>query len=426
MNLKSTNKVDTNKYELEIEIGSAEFEAAVEKAFQKSKKKVNVPGFRAGKAPRKMIEKLYGEGVFYDDAINALYPQVVGEAVEASKLVLVDRPDVEVVSISKEDGVVLKAVCITKPEVEVSDYKGIEVTKTVNAVTDEAITAEIDKLRQKGVRISSVEDRAAQTGDEVVIDFEGFLDNVAFEGGKAEGFNLELGSGQFIPGFEEQVVGHNVGEEFDINVSFPEEYQAKELAGKPVVFKIKLHEIKAKELPELDDDFVKDATEFETVDELKADTKKKLEEAEEKKADVEVENKIIETVISNMKAEIPEVMFTHRVDEMVQDFENRLGSQGMNIDLYMQYTGMNMDALRKTFEEQAQSQVKLRLALEKICELENITATDEELDAEYARLAEAYKLDVDKVKMYIAAEDLKKDIAVGKTVDFVKAAANIK
>ena len=426
MNLKSTNKVETNKVELEIEINADEFDAAVEKAYQKQKKKINVPGFRPGKATRKMIEKTYGEGVFYDEAINAIYPQAVGEAVEAAGLELVDRPEVDVTSISKEDGVVIKAICITKPEVEVSNYKGIEVTKTVNDVTDEAVDAEIEKLRQKGMRMITVEDRAAEMGDDVVIDFEGFLDNVAFPGGKAENFNLSLGSGQFIPGFEEKVAGHSIGEEFDIDVTFPAEYQAEELAGKAVVFKIKLHEIKAKELPEVDDEFVKDTTEFDTVDELKADIKKKLEESEMNRADAEVETKLMDTVIENMTGEIPEVMYEHRIDDMVNDFGHRLASQGLNIEMYLQYTGMEMESFRKTFAEQAEKQVKLRLALEKIANVENIVASDEEADAEFAKLAEAYKMEVEKVKAYIAVEDIKKDIAVGKTVDFIKEQAVIK
>ena len=426
MNLKSTNTVETNKVELEIEVNAADFEVAVEKAYQKAKKKISVPGFRPGKATRKMIEKTYGEGVFYDDAVNSIYPNAIGDAVEEAKLELVDRPDVEVVSISKEDGILLKATCITKPEAQVSNYKGIEVTKTVNDVTDEAIDSEIEKLRQKGMRVITVEDRAAQMGDDVVIDFEGFLDNVAFPGGKADDMTLSLGGGQFIPGFEEKVVGHNIGEEFDIDVTFPEDYQSEELAGKPVVFKIKLHEIKAKELPEVDDDFVKDTTEFDTVDELKADLKVKLQEAEQKKADTDVENKIIDTVIENMQCEIPAIMFEHRIDEMVQDFEQRLSSQGMNIEIYLQYTGMEMDSFRKTFAEQAEKQVKLRLALEKIAKIENIVATDEEVEAEFAKLAEQYKMEVEKIKTYIAVEDLKKDIAVGKTVDFVKEQADIK
>ncbi len=426
MSLKTTNKTDTNKYELEIEVNAADFEAAVEKAYQKAKKKIAIPGFRAGKAPRKMIEKNYGEGVFYEDAVNSLYPDAVAAAVEEAQLTLVDRPDIEIASVSKEDGVVIKAVCITFPEIEVSGYKGIEVEKIVNAVTDEDVTAEIDKLREKGIRIFNVDDRAAQTGDDVVIDFEGFVDGVAFPGGKADAFALALGSGQFIPGFEEQVVGHSVGEEFDITVTFPEDYQAEELKGKETVFKIKLHEIKAKELPELDEDFVKDTTEFDTVDELKADIRKKLEDAAEKKAENEVEGKLVDVVIDNMKAEIPEVMFERRIDEMVSDFEHRLSHQGMNLDVYLQYTGMEKDAFRATFEEQAQKQVKLRLALEKISQIEAIEATDSEAEAEFEKLAQQYKMEVEKIKSYIGVADLKKDIAVGKTVEFIRSQAIIK
>lgn len=426
MSLKTTNKVDTNTYELEIEIGADEFEAAVEKAYQKGRKKIQVPGFRIGKAPRKMIEKVYGEGVFFEDAVNSLYPEAVGAAVEEAKLDLVDRPDVEIIDVSKENGVKIKAVCTTKPEIEVSNYKGIEVTRTVNTVSDEAVNAEIDKLRQKGVRIYSVEDRAAKLGDDVIIDFDGYVDGVAFAGGKAEGFALSLGSGQFIPGFEEQVAGHNINEEFDITVTFPEDYQAEELKGKETIFKIKLHEIKAKELPELDDEFVKDTSDFNTVAELVADTRANLEKAEESKADSDVENKIVDAVIANMTGEIPQVMFDRRVDEMVSEFEHRLSHQGMNLEVYLQYTGMEMDSFRKTFEEQGENQVKLRLALEKIVELEKIEITDEESDAEFAKLAEQYQLEVEKVKAYIDEKDLKKDIAVGKAVDFVKAQAIIK
>ena len=426
MNLKSQNTVETNKVELEVEITAVEFEAAVEKAYQKAKKKISIPGFRPGKATRKMIEKTYGEGVFYEDAINAIYPQTVAEAVEAAKLEIVDRPEVDIVSVSKEDGVVIKVVCVTKPEVEIDGYKGIEVEKSVKAISDEDVNAEIDKLREKGMRIITVDDRAAQLGDDVVIDFEGFLDNVAFDGGKAENFTLSLGSGQFIPGFEEKVVGHNIGEEFDVDVTFPEEYQAPDLAGKPVVFKIKLHEIKAKELPEFDDEFVKDTTDFETVDELKADLRAKLEDAATKAADAEVESKLMDTVVENLKGEIPEVMFKNRVDEMVHDFEHRLSSQGMNLEIYFQYTGMDMDAFRKTFEEQAEKQVRLRLALEKISVMEAIEVSDEDVNTEFEKLAEAYKMEVEQIKAYIAVEDLKKDLAVGKTVDLIKAQAVIK
>lgn len=426
MSLKATNNVETNKYELEIEISAEDFEAAIEKAYLKARKNIAMPGFRKGKAPRKLIEKEYGEQVFFEDAVNLLYAPVVNGAVEESGLELVTRPEVEVTEISKENGVKLKSTCITKPEVEVKDYKGIEVEKVVNPVTDEDINKQLDALREKNVTVETVDDRAAENGDDVVIDFEGFKDDVAFEGGKAEDFTLSLGSGQFIPGFEDQIVGHNAGEDFDINVTFPEEYQVKELAGAPAVFKIKLKSISKKVMPELDDDMVKDSTEFDTVDEYKADVKKKLEEANEKHADSEVEAKIFDKVIENMTAEIPQVMFDNRVNEMISELEQRLAPQGISLDLYMQYTGQTIDTVKKAYAEQAEKQVKLRLALEKIAKLENIEVTEDELKAEFDKLAEAYKLDVDQIKQFIHDDDLKKDIAVGKAVDLIKDAAVIK
>lgn len=426
MSLKATNNVETNKYELEIEISAEDFEAAIKKAYLKARKNIAMPGFRKGKAPRKLIEKEYGEQVFFEDAVNLLYAPVVNGAVEESGLELVTRPEVEVTEISKENGVKLKATCITKPEVEVKDYKGIEVEKVVNPVTDEDINKQLDALREKNVTVETVDDRAAENGDDVVIDFEGFKDDVAFEGGKAEDFTLSLGSGQFIPGFEDQIVGHNAGEDFDINVTFPDEYQVKELAGAPAVFKIKLKSISKKVMPELDDDMVKDSTEFDTVDEYKADVKKKLEEANEKHADSEVEAKIFDKVIENMTAEIPQVMFDNRVNEMISELEQRLAPQGISLDLYMQYTGQTMDTVKKAYAEQAEKQVKLRLALEKIAKLENIEVTEDELKAEFDKLAEAYKLDVDQIKQFIHDDDLKKDIAVGKAVDLIKDAAVIK
>ena len=426
MSLKATNNVETNKYELEIEISAEDFEAAIEKAYLKARKNIAMPGFRKGKAPRKLIEKEYGEQVFFEDAVNLLYAPVVNGAVEESGLELVTRPEVEVTEISKENGVKLKATCITTPEVEVNDYKGIEVEKVVNPVTDEDINKQLDALREKNVTVETVDDRAAENGDDVVIDFEGFKDDVAFEGGKAEDFTLSLGSGQFIPGFEDQIVGHNAGEDFDINVTFPEEYQVKELAGAPAVFKIKLKSISKKVMPELDDDMVKDSTEFDTVDEYKADVKKKLEEANEKHADSEVEAKIFDKVIENMTAEIPQVMFDNRVNEMISELEQRLAPQGISLDLYMQYTGQTIDTVKKAYAEQAEKQVKLRLALEKIAKLENIEVTEDELKAEFDKLAEAYKLDVDQIKQFIHDDDLKKDIAVGKAVDLIKDAAVIK
>ncbi len=425
MSLVSANKIETNKYELSIKIDAAAFEAAVEKAYRKSVKKITVPGFRPGKAPRKIVEKMYGEGVFYEDAINDLYPTVLSDAVAEAKLELVDRPDVEVVSVDKAEGVELKAICTVKPEVEVSDYKGIKATKTVKTVSDEDLNGEINRMADRNARVISVEGRAAENGDISVIDFEGFVDGVAFDGGKAEGFELTLGSGQFIPGFEDQIVGHNVEDEFDVNVEFPKEYQAEELAGKPAVFKVKLHELKTRQLPEIDDEFAKDVSEFDTLDELKADITKKLQEQYDKAADAELENQLIDAVIENMKAEIPEVMYENRVDENVRDFEYRLQSQGMNLELYLQYTGMELDSFRKTFREQAEKQVKIRLALEKIVELEKIEPTAEDIEAEYNKMAENYKMDVEKIKGFVPAEELAKDLAVNKAIDLIKDSAEV-
>lgn len=426
MSLKSTNKVETNKVELEIEISPEAFEEAIEKAYQKAKKNIQIRGFRKGKAPRKLIEKEYGENVFFEDAVNLLYGPEVDSVIAESGLELVARPEAEVTSVDKAKGVEIKVTCITKPEVEIDGYKGIEAEKSVKAVTDEDVAKEADKLREKNMRIVTVDDRAAEMGDDVLIDFEGFKDDVAFEGGKAEDFTLSLGSGQFIPGFEEAVVGHNAGEQFDINVTFPEDYQAKELAGAPVVFKINLKSISKKELPELDDEMIKDSTEFDTVDEFKADVKKKLEEAAEKEADAVVEEKLFDTVIANLKAEIPQVMFDNRVNEMVSELEQRLAPQGISLELYLQYSGQTMESLRKMYGEQAEKQVKLRLALEKVAQLENIEVSEDECNAEFDKLAEQYKMPVEQIKVYIRAEDLKKDIAVGKAVDLIKDSAVIK
>ncbi len=425
MGLVSANKVETNKYELVVKVDAEAFEAAVEKAYLKKRKKISVPGFRPGKAPRKIVERLYGEGIFYEDAVNDLYPSALSEAVEEAKLELVDRPDVEVTKVDKAEGVEFKATCIVKPEVEVSDYKGIKANKTVKTVSDEDLNGELNRMADRNARVISVEDRAAENGDITVIDFEGFLDGKPFEGGKAEGFSLTLGSGQFIPGFEDQVAGHNVEDAFDVNVTFPEDYQSAELAGKPVVFKVKLHEIKTRQLPAIDDEFAKDVSEFDTLDALKADITRKLQEQYDKTADTEVENQLIDAVIANMKAEIPEVMYENRVDESVREFEYRLQSQGMNLDMYLQYTGMEMDSFRKTFREQAEKQVKIRLALEKIVELENIVPTAEEIEAEYNKMAENYKLEVEKVKSFIPEKDLAKDLAVNKAIDLIKESAEI-
>jgi trigger factor len=423
--LVSSNRIETNKYELQIKVSGEKFAEAISNAYRQNIKKINVPGFRKGKAPMKMVEKLYGEGVFFEDAINALYPSELSDAITEAKLEVVARPDVEIIDVDKAEGFNFKAVCVVKPEVEVKDYKGIKVAKTVKAVTDEEVDAEIAKLQEKNSRMVSVTGRAAQLNDVATIDFDGYVDGVAFDGGKAEKFSLTLGSGQFIPGFEEQVIGKNIDDEFDVNVTFPEEYHEASLAGKPTVFKVKLHELKAKELATVDDEFAKDVSEFDTVDELKADITKKIQEQYDKNAETEIENQLIDNVIENMTAEIPEVMFTNRVDDSVQDFEHKLSSQGMKLDMYLQYTGMDMDSFRKTFEEQAQKQVKIRLALEKIVELEAITASEEELNAEYEKLAENYKMPVEDIEKFIPHQDFTKDICVNKAIDLIKNSAEI-
>ena len=423
--LKSKNQVETNKYELEIEVSPEVFEEAVQKAYLKQKSKITIPGFRPGKAPRKMIETQYGEGVFYEEAVNSIYGETIEEAVHEAELTLVAPPEVEVTDVGKDIGVKFKAVCITKPVVKIGDCKGIKVTKTVNPVTDEMIDHEIGHMRERNSRSVNVDDRAAQNGDDVVIDFEGFRDGAPFEGGKAEKYTLKLGSNQFIPGFEEQIVGHSVGDEFDINVSFPEDYHAKELAGAPVVFKIKLHEIRLTEIPELDDDFVKDTTDFETVDQLKEDVKKHLEEHAEEHAEQEVEGAIFDAVIEKLEGEIPEIMYENKVNEMIEDLAHRLSHQGLDLNTYLQFTGMTEESLRETYRAQAEKQVKLRLALEQYVADNGVAATDDEIEEEYKKIGEQYNMPADDVKKYIRKEDLGLDVAVSKAVDEIKAAAVI-
>lgn len=423
MSLKSSVLKETNRYELTVEVDAEAFQKAVQSAYRKNVSKMNVPGFRKGKAPLHIIEKLYGEGVFYEDAINVVYPDALSGAVKEAGLEMInDKVDFDVVSIGKE-GLTFTAVITVKPEIEVGEYKNLPVEKEVKQAADSDVDAELERVRQRNARQLSVEDRAAKLDDTVVIDFDGYKDGAPFEGGKAENFNLTLGSGQFIPGFEDQIVGKNIGEEFDVNVTFPEDYQAEDLAGQPVVFKVKLHEIKAKELPELDDEFAKDVSEFDTLAAYKEDIKTKMQAANDKQAEDDMENALITKIIEGIKGEIPEAMFENQIDNSVREFDYRLQSQGMNLKTYLQYTGMDADSFRKTFREQAERQVKIRLALEKIAELENLTASEEEIEAEYQKLADMYKMELDKVKNLVASEDLMKDLSVQKAVDLVKGSA---
>ena len=425
MSLTEKNKVDTNKYELTIHVDADSFEKAVEKAYHKQVRKINVPGFRQGKAPRRMVEKLYGEGVFYDDAINDLYPAALSEAVKEAELALVARPEVEATDVSKENGFTFKATCIVKPDVTVKEYKGLSVDKIVKAVAEEDVDQRIDSMRNRNARQVNVEGRASKEGDTLVFDFDGSVDGVPFDGGKAENYSLEIGSKQFIPGFEEQLVDRNIGDEFAVNVSFPEEYHAEELKGKAAVFQCKLHEVKAKELPELDDEFAKDVSEFDTLEELRGDIRQKMQEQFDKAAADTVENKLIDQVIEGMEAEIPQEMFEARIDDMVRDFSYRLESQGMNLDTYLQYTGMAPEAFRATFEEQSKRAVKIRLALEEIVKLEGIVPSEDEIEAEYQKAAENYKVDLARVKQAIPQEEFVQDLAVNKAIDLVKATAKV-
>ncbi len=425
MKINSVEKIETNKVQLEIAVDAQTFDQAISRVYKKQVKNINVPGFRKGKAPQKMIEKLYGEGIFFEDAINELYPQAMEEAIKEQNLEIVARPEVEIVSVSREEGFVLKAICVTKPEVEVKAYKGLKVEKEAAVVTEEEVMVEVNRAIERNARVVTVE-RKAKKGDIAVIDFEGFVDGKAFEGGKGENHSLTLGSGQFIPGFEEQVIGKKAGDECDVNVTFPAEYHASDLAGKEAVFKVKVHEVQAKELPELDDEFVKDISEFDTVDEYKADIRGAMQQAKDNASNNDVENKLVDMVIENMTGEIPNEMYEARIDEMVNDFDMRLQQQGLKLDMYLQYTGMDLGSFRKTFEEQAQKAVKIRLALEKIVELEKIEATDDDVNAEYEKIAERYSMPADDVKKYIPVEELTKDLKVNKAIDLIKETAVIK
>ena len=383
-----------------------------------------MPGFRRGKAPRSIVEKYYGKGVFYEDAVNMLYPEAYENAVKESGIEPVSRADVEVVKLD-DDGFVFKAKVTVKPEVEVGEYKGLKATKKVKAVTDADVDGEVERVRNRNARLITVEDRPAQKGDIAVIDYDGSIDGVPFQGGKAEKQNLELGSGQFIEGFEDQVVGHKAGDEFSVNVTFPQDYGAKELAGKAAVFQVKLHEIQKRELPAVDDEFAKDVSEFDTLAEYKDDIRHHLEERYDHEAQDDVENQLIDQVISGMKAEIPEVMYENSVDSFVTDFDYRLQSQGLNLQTYLKYTGMEMDAFRKTFREQAERQVKVRLALEKIADLEHFEATDADMEKELKKLADQYHIDVEKAKKAIREKDVKADIVVNKAVDLIRDSAQV-
>ena len=416
LNIKDTA---ANQKELEIKIEKAAFDAEVDNAFKKNIKNINIPGFRKGKAPRAMVEKMYGKGVFYEDALNALLPNVYEKAAEESKLEIVSRPEIDVKSID-DNGVIILAKVYVKPDVKVSEYKGLKAEREAVEITDEAVNNEIDRVRQRNARTIEITDRAAKMGDDVVFDFDGYVDGVQFDGGKAEKHTLKLGSGQFIPGFEEQVAGKSIGEAFDVNVTFPEDYHEQSLAGKAAVFKCLIHEIKEEELPELNDEFVKDVSEFDTVDEYKADTKAKLENSANKAADAKVDEQLMDMLCENLEGDIPECMFENEVENCISDYENRLRYQGLSLDMFMKYTGQDIEALKKQFRPQAEKQVKTRLALEYIAKTEAIEATEEDIEEEYKKIAEGYGIEIEKVKEAIKADAIKADVVVGKAVLFVR------
>ncbi len=425
MSLKSSTLKEPNTYEVEVSVDGATFKAAVEKVYRKEVKKINVPGFRKGKAPRAIIEKMYGKEIFYDDAMQDCYPAALDAAAKEADLKIISVTELEAVEVS-DDGFTFKATVVVEPEIEIKDYKGIEVEQMSTEVTEDMIDHEIEHVRERNSRMVTVDDRAAEDGDTVVIDFEGFCDGEAFEGGKAENYNLELGSGNFIPGFEEQIVGHETDEEFTIDVKFPEDYQAENLKGKDAQFKIKLHEIKKKELPEVDDDFVKDVSEKDTVAEYREELKGEIEHRLEHEAEHDLDDKLTEAVIGKVEGDIPQQMYDNEAQNMMREMDMRLRSQGMDLNTYLQYTGMTADSVLEMYKPEAEKRVKMRLALEKIAQLEDIKPTEEEIEAEYKKMAEAYQTEVDKVKEAIPVESISEDLAVELAMKLVKDNAVIK
>ena len=423
MSLIKKELTEKSGFVIEFSVSKEVYEKAEMEAYRKNVKTINVPGFRKGKAPKAIIERMYGKGVWFEDAINACIPEAFESAVREAELDIVGQPVFDVVS--TDGDIVLKAEGFVKPTVDIKDYKGIKVEKNVEAVTDEAVDAEVEAARKRNARTVEVTDRASAMGDIANIDYEGFVDGVAFGGGKGEGHDLKLGSGSFIPGFEEQVAGHTVGEEFDVNVTFPTEYHASELAGKAATFKTKLNSLKFEELPELDDEFAKDVSEFDTLAEYKANLKATMEKRNDDRAESEVGNALALALAEKLEGEIPAPMFEAETENMVRDYDARLRQNGLDLGTYFKYTGLTLETLREQMRPQAEQQVKVRLALEKIASLENLTVTDEELETEYNNISTAYNVPLDEVKKMILAEDLKADVLVGHAMKLVRENAKI-
>ncbi|CCL85115.1 TPA: trigger factor [Clostridioides difficile] len=415
-------KKEGNKVTLKITVDNNKFEAAVNKAYNKSRNKYNIPGFRKGKAPRIVIETQYGKGIFYNDAIEILFPEVYPEAIKELDIDPIDNPDLDIEEISKDNGLVMVLNVEVKPEFELGNYKGIEIAKVENTVSDENVDAKLQEMVEKNARLVSVEDKALEDGDTAIIDFEGFENGVAFDGGKGENYNLVIGSNTFIPGFEEQLVGKKAGEEVEVNVTFPEEYHSQDLAGKPVVFNVKINDVKVKELSALDDEFAKDTSEFDSLDELKADVRAKLEEEAKNRADTETRNSVVEKVAENTEIEIPEVMIQHQIDNMLNELNYQLQYQGFGLQQLLEMTGRTMEELREERKEDAKKLVKSSLVLEAITKAEGIEATEEEFKAELEKMASAYNMEVEKIEASLRdadKEDIKGQIKIRKTIDLL-------
>lgn len=424
MSLKSVNTEEKNRAVLEINIPKADFEAEVTKVYRKNAANITIPGFRKGKAPRSIIEKMYGKGVFYEDALNNLLPSVLEEALKESGIEAVSQAELELGEID-DNGVALTAKYYTKPEITVTAYKGLEAEKTVRRAGKEEVDAELSRVQERNSRTVEVVDRACEKDDIAVIDYEGFIGGEAFQGGKDSAHHLKIGSGQFIPGFEEQIIGHKIGDEFDVTVTFPENYHAEDLKGKEAVFKVALNGIEKVELPKIDDDFAKDVSEFDTLSEYKKDIKAKIEKSFEEASNREVEEQLLEKVVSSIEGEIPQCMFDNEADNMMADFENRIAQQGLSMEMYMQYTGMTAQKMKEEFGPQAERQVKAQLALEAIAKAEKMTATEEELEKEYNRVSELYQIELEKAKQFIPKETIEKDVLARKAVDLIKETAKI-
>ncbi len=418
--MSTVEKVEKNVVSFEFSVSAEEFEKAVEKAYRKNVGKINIQGFRKGKAPRQIIEKFYGREIFYEDAINIVLPDAYDKAIDENDIHPVAQPEIDLKGeITKDSGVTFTAKVVVKPEFEMGTYKGISATKVTHRTLKKDVDAEIEKLRERNSRMVSVEDRAVQKDDIANIDFEGFCDGVAFAGGKGEGFDLTIGSGQFIPGFEDQLIGAKIGEEVEVNVKFPEEYHAEDLKGKDAMFKVKVNGIKVKELPELDDEFAKDVSEFDTLEELQKSTKEKLAAANKERAQHETEENVINAVCDATEIDIPDAMIETQIQNMIRDFDMQMRYQGMDLQQYMTYTGTTMDMLKEQFKEEAGKRVKTSLILEKVCALEGIEATDAEVEAEYQKTVESSGMKLEDVKKYIPEEDIKERIKGEKTVKFL-------